>query len=276
LGRSLPPLVVPIGGMHCEDTTQTLTPDLEQFINESGDAGFVYVSFGSAAKISKAPEEFRSMFYKSLENSRLRFIWKYEGERTSDIPPNVFVKNWMPQQAILAHPKIKAFLTHGGLLGMQEAVWHGVPLLAMPIFAEQDYNAMRVQRTQRGLMLDPNTLTQEKLESAIHRVATDPKYQKNMKDLQRLFKDRPAKPVDTAVWWTEYVLRHDDLSSLKPLGIHQTWYERRLLDVWGFVFMILLSVLALALFVIKKVANLCVSSKSSKSDKEPAKRKKNK
>ncbi|CAG7816220.1 unnamed protein product, partial [Allacma fusca] len=26
LGRSLPPLVVPIGGMHCEDTTQTLTP----------------------------------------------------------------------------------------------------------------------------------------------------------------------------------------------------------------------------------------------------------
>ena len=56
-----------------------------------------------------------------------------------------------------------------------------------------------------------------------------------MMETSRLFKDLPTKPLDTAVWWTEYVLRNGDTSFLKPLGIHQTWYERRLLDVWAFI-----------------------------------------
>ena len=73
-----------------------------------------------------------------------------------------------------AHPKIKAYFTHGGLLGIQEAVWHGVPLLAMPVFAEQDYNSLRVHRTKRGIMLDPNTLTLPGLEQALKDVVEDP------------------------------------------------------------------------------------------------------
>ncbi|CAG7732911.1 unnamed protein product, partial [Allacma fusca] len=236
--RSLPPLIVSIGGLHSTDESQKLPKDLEKFINESGPNGFMYVSFGSAAKISEAPKEFRSMFYNALGKSNLRFVWKYETDRTADIPPNVYVGKWMPQQAILAHPKIKGFITHGGLMGIHEAITHAVPLVVFPIFAEQDFNAQRVHRTQRGIMIDPNTLTQDILENAISEVSTNPKYKQNMEKLSKLFKDRPSSPLETAVWWTEYVLRNDDLSSLKPLGIHQTWYQRRLLDVWGFVFAI--------------------------------------
>ena len=44
----------------------------------------------------------------------------------------------------------------------------------MPIFSEQDYNAMRVDRTKRGIMLDPNSLTTEILESALKEVTTNP------------------------------------------------------------------------------------------------------
>ena len=57
---------------------------------------------------------------------------------------------------------------------MQEAVWHGVPLLAMPVFAEQDYNAKRVQRTKRGIMLDPNALTLQVLEKALTDIVENP------------------------------------------------------------------------------------------------------
>ena len=101
-----------------------------------------------------------------MANSKVNFICKYERERHEKIPTNVCTAKWLPQQAILGktcklcndkdlvfvklfdpwftigHSKIKAFFTHGGLLGIQEAVWHGVPLLAMPVFAEQDYKAL--------------------------------------------------------------------------------------------------------------------------------------
>ena len=69
-----------------------------------------------------------------------------------------------------AQKKIKAYFTHGGLLGTQEAVWDGVPLLAMPVFAEQDYNSLWVRRTKRWIMLDPNTLTLPVLEKALSKI----------------------------------------------------------------------------------------------------------
>lgn len=40
-------------------------------------------------------------------------------------------------------------------------------------------------------------------------------------------------PVDTAVWWTEYVLRHEDTAHLRPAGNDQYWFVRRQIDVWG-------------------------------------------
>ena len=57
-----------------------------------------------------------------------------------------------------------------------------------------------------------------------------------MKEASKLAKDRPMSAVDTAVWWTEYVLRTDDVSHLKSPGIHQSWWERRLLHIWAPLF----------------------------------------
>jgi len=65
-------------------------------------------------------------------------------------------------------------------------------------------------------------------------------------------------PLNTAVWWTEYVLRTRDTSFLLPLGTHQTWYERRLLDVWAFIIISIVTVFALILiFCTKALTFLC-------------------
>jgi len=54
------------------------------------------------------------------------------------------------------------------------------------------------------------------------------------------FRDRPDKPLETAVWWTEYILRQDSLDALVPYAARQTWYQRRLLDVWCLALLLLL------------------------------------
>lgn len=46
--------------------------------------------------------------------------------------------------------------------------------------------------------------------------------------------------METAIWWVEYVLRHKDTSHLRPAGFEQNWFQRRLLDVWLFVYTVLL------------------------------------
>jgi glucuronosyltransferase len=132
---------------------------------------------------------------------------------------------------------------HGGLLGIQEAIYHGVPLILLPIFAEQDYNAARVHNRGHGIKLEITTLTTGVLTTAIRELLENRSYKERMLGVSKVFHDRfmGVRPIDTAVWWTEFVLRHGgDTSFLKPKGIHQTWYQRRLLDVWGFIFVVLM------------------------------------
>jgi glucuronosyltransferase len=78
-----------------------------------------------------------------------------------------------------------------------------------------------------------------------------------MEKTSALFKDRPRPPIEEALWWIDYVLRHDT-SSLRPLAIQQTWLQRRLLDVWLSILLVIAIVLALV-FSIKSILRFCIS-----------------
>ena len=43
-------------------------------------------------------------------------LWKWDEDNIADLPKNVMTQKWVPQQDILAHPNLKLFVTHGGLL----------------------------------------------------------------------------------------------------------------------------------------------------------------
>ena len=60
------------------------------------------------------------------------------------LPSHVRAIKWAPQNDVLAHPATKVFVTHGGANSVYEAVWHGTPIVALPIFAEQPNNAAKV------------------------------------------------------------------------------------------------------------------------------------
>ena len=53
------------------------------------------------------------------------------------VPTNVLVAKSVPQQDILAHPKTRLFVTHGSINAAMESVFHGVPMVTMPIFTDQ-------------------------------------------------------------------------------------------------------------------------------------------
>ena len=50
---------------------------------------------------------------------------------------------WAPQQDVLAHAHTRVFVTHGGLLSLQEAVYHQTPLVGVPLGNDQKLNILR-------------------------------------------------------------------------------------------------------------------------------------
>ncbi|KRF99987.1 uncharacterized protein Dwil_GK27520 [Drosophila willistoni] len=111
-------------------------------------------------------------------------------------------------QQILKHPKVKLFITHAGLLSIIEAAYYGVPVLCLPTYFDQFSNAKRMHLAGAGQTIDYNSMSFDKLNQTIQELLQNPSYAKNAKLLSTRFRDQPMNAVDTAVWWTEYVLRH--------------------------------------------------------------------
>jgi len=65
---------------------------------------------------------------------------------------------------------VKVFITHGGLLGFQEATYHGVPMLLLPFGNDQKANAAKAQKEGFGLKLEWGDLDEHKLSDALKRL----------------------------------------------------------------------------------------------------------
>ncbi|CAN1749089.1 UDP-glycosyltransferase 71K2 [Linum perenne] len=71
-------------------------------------------------------------------------------ERTKD---RVMVCGWLPQAAILSHNAIGGFMSHCGWNSTLESIWHAVPILAWPMYSEQQMNAFYLVR-ELGLAVE--------------------------------------------------------------------------------------------------------------------------
>jgi glucuronosyltransferase len=70
-----------------------------------------------------------------------------------------------------------------------------------------------------------------------------------MKTLSAVLRDQPQTPLDRAVYWTEYVIRHKGAPHLRSAAADLSWYQYLLLDV-----MLLLAVGALLVVLISYLA----------------------
>ncbi|XP_053694505.1 UDP-glucosyltransferase 2 [Sabethes cyaneus] len=225
------PNIAEIACIHCKPAGP-LPKDLEDFISGSGESGFIYVSMGSSVKAANMPDQLRQLLIQTFARLPYRVLWKYEASASiKDLPSNVRLGRWLPQQDILGHRKLRAFVTHGGLLSMFETVFHGVPVVTMPVFCDHDSNAAKAEADGYALQLDLTTLTSEQLVRAIHRVIHDPKYRNDAKRRQMLLKDQRTTPLETAIYWTEYVLRHNGAYHLQTPARNMTFFSYYCLDV---------------------------------------------
>ena len=93
----------------------------------------------------------------------------------SNLATNIKVQDWLPQNDLLAHKDIKAFVSHVGHNSLYESAYHGVPLLAFPLYGDQQSNAKKVEHVGFGLAVDYKSINAQQLFEAIERVISEPR-----------------------------------------------------------------------------------------------------
>lgn len=184
-----------------------------------------------------------------------RIIWKFEDESIKNLPKNVMVRKWLPQNDLLAHPNVVLFITHGGLLSKFEAVHFGVQVLVIPFAFDQYRNARRAESAGYGKHLDFNDITKESLSNALNELLSNEQYSMKAKAISSIFRKNPIHPMDEFIWWVDYVIEFQGAKHLKSTAIEMSLFTYLLLDVL-LIDLVLLFICAYVLYFIFQKALL--------------------
>nr|XP_003414228.1 UDP-glucuronosyltransferase 2B4-like isoform X4 [Loxodonta africana] len=234
-----------VGGLHCKPANP-LPKEIEEFVQSSGKHGVVVFTLGSM--VSNITEERANTIASALAQIPQKVLWRFDGKKPDTLGPNTRLFKWIPQNDLLGHPKTKAFITHGGANGIYEAIYHGVPMVGIPLFADQPDNIAHMKVKGAAVSLDMDTMTSIDLLNALKTVIYDPSYKANAMRLSAIQHDQPVKPLDRATFWIEFVMRHKGAKHLRPAALSLTWYQYHSLDVIGF----LLACVAIVSFLVIK------------------------
>lgn len=93
------------------------------------------------------------------------------------------------------------------------------------------------------------------------------RYKVNAEEVASKFRDRPHTPIDTSVFWIEYVVRHKGAPELKSVAANLTWYQYYLVDVISVITGSVFLCLYLLYFVISKLVSLLLNKSQIKIEK---------
>jgi len=107
----------------------------------------------------------------------------FDPEELGPQPANVHVERWIPQDALLSHCDL--VISHGGSGSVVGALAHGLPMVLIPMGADQPLNAGRCEALGVGRILDPIAATSEGVREAVSAVLAEPSYQQAARKIQR-------------------------------------------------------------------------------------------
>lgn len=70
---------------------------------------------------------------------------------------------------------MKLFIAHGGALGLNEAVYEGVPVLGIPMYADQTVNLKTLEWYGAAEILEYTDISNDTVLSKIQRILTNDK-----------------------------------------------------------------------------------------------------
>lgn len=123
----------------------------------------------------------------------------------------------------------------------------------------------RAQQLGWGASVAFTNLTTNSLTWAINEVLSNQKYEKNVKKIANRLLDQPETPMERAMFWIEYVLRHDGAEFMQTSAQYLNAFEYHNLDVYLTFFSITIALLFICFKSLKCIMMTCSNNESSSS-----------
>jgi glucuronosyltransferase len=261
----LQPNMIQVGGLQIAEP-KPLEGKLKEFI-ENSEKGTVLMSLGTNIKSNMLGTKVLTEIIQTFADiPQYNFVWKFESE-LEDLPikitKNVMISKFLPQNDILAHPKVKAFITHAGGLSTHEALWYGKPMVAIPFLVDQHRTAKKSVLLGVAVKINYKEITSKNLKAAILEILKNPKYEQTGKKISKVFQDKPMKPLDTAIWWIEHVIRNPDAPIYDPVALKQGFLISNSYDVLLVLLILIFTITFIVIRIFKVVIRFLVRSKKS-------------
>ncbi|XP_050556290.1 UDP-glucosyltransferase 2 isoform X2 [Spodoptera frugiperda] len=237
-----------IGGCHIEEPVKPLPKDLQDLIDNSKN-GVIYFSMGSVLQSKSLPKELVTELLQMFGEFKQTVIWKFEDNSLVNVPKNVRIVNWAPQQSILAHPNVRMFISHGGQLSSLETIHFGKPIIGVPVFFDQYTNIYKAVQNGYALKVPFSQNLPKDLKPAINLMLTDDRYANKAKELSALYHDRLTAPGAVFLHWVEYVVRTRGAHHLRSPARHVPLYQRLYLDLIALI----LTIVSVLIYILSKI-----------------------
>ncbi|XP_072171585.1 UDP-glucuronosyltransferase 2B1-like [Diadema setosum] len=233
------PNIISVGGLSTRPA-QALEKDLEDFVQSSGDHGLVIFTLGSYLSVV-IPDIVR-VFVDVFAEIEQKVVWHID-DSEFDIHDIT-----MPR-----HNKTRLMIYQGGNNGLYEAIYHGVPLIVMPLMTDHSDTATRVLDRGIGQVIDVTVdFNKETILQCIREVIHNNTYRERAKRLSEIFRDQKVRPVEKAADWVEHVVSYGG-GYLRPATHSLMYWQLIGLDVIAFFMLIGLTFV----YVIYKILRMC-------------------
>lgn len=139
----------------------------------------LYSSLGTA--FNNWPEYYPILFdaVRDLDIHVFAALGSIDPASLRDVPANVELGQMVPQLDILSQASI--FITHAGMGGTGEAIYYGVPMIAIPQMDEQAVTAGQIEKLGLGIAFHgKDGVTSQSLKMAIERILQEDSYRETL------------------------------------------------------------------------------------------------
>lgn len=142
--------------------------------------------------------------------------------------------------------------------------------MGIPIFGDQHMNMARAELLGWGIQVAYQNLTESSLSWGLYEALTNEKYRNNVKQIAKRLRDQPMQPMERAIYWIEYVIRHDGAHFMQTSAQFLSFVEYNNLDIYGTIALLILLVIFVPIFVFVKIFKRFISNETKSSKQKSA------
>ena len=268
--RTITPLTEYTGPLIAQVVSDPLTDKLKQWLMDKPEQSVVYISMGSKLHLD---EKGGQAFLEGVKNTNFSLLWSLRKTNQwildgLDVDPDrVLISDWIPQFSVLGSEAIHSAILHGGINGLSEALFNGVPTVVVPQQSEQEFNAGRVHFNGLGIYLDHNTISSSRITESLKALDTG-EYRSKVAKLQKVM--RMAGGVERAADLVEFYADVGYAHLVPAYAKYQwSWVHYYNADVYALMVLILVIVTLFFKTCCKYICkNCCSHSKREKEKKD--------